>query len=176
MTGTRSAHKWWHNDHCQGHGLLSCYWCSQNGKFSCFETRIILLSLFLSYSHTRMHAAHTHTHTHTLVLTWTCACTHVHTSRQSSLSYFPLFSWPAHPHCTQLDPRSCLTFQRGILHQWKLGLLSHYLCLQILQHFVAVSIVCCGKAQIFDCMNVSVFISPVSSLLKPVIHFRDSVL
>ena len=47
---------------------------------------------------------------------------------------------------------------------------------QILQHFVAISIACCGKARIFDCMNVGVFVSPVSSLLKPVIHFRDSVL
>ena len=96
--------------------------------------------------------------------------------RQSSLSYFPLFSWPAHTHCTQLDPRSCLTFQRGIWHQWKLGLFCYYLCLQILQHFVAVSIACCGKARIFDCMNIGVFISPVSSFLKPVIHFRDSAL
>ena len=33
-----------------------------------------------------------------------------------------------------------------------------------------------GKAQIFDCTNVGVFISPVSYLLKPVIHFCDSVL
>ena len=101
---------------------------------------------------------------------------YVHMSRQSSLSYFPLFSSPAHPHCTQLDPRSCLTFQCGIWHQWKLGLLCYYLCLQILQHFMAVSIACCDKARIFDCMNVGVFISAVSSFLKPVIHFRDSVL
>ena len=99
----------------------------------------------------------------------------IHMAWQSSLSYFPLFSWPAHPHCTQLDPRSRLTFQRGIWHQWNLGLLCYYLCLQILQHFVTVSIACCGKAWIFDCMNVGVFISPVSSFLKPVIHFRDSV-
>ena len=97
-------------------------------------------------------------------------------TRQSSLSYFPLFSSPAHPHCTQLDPRSRLTFQRGIWHQWKLGLLCYYLCLQILQHFMAVSIACLGKDRIFDCMNVGVFISPVSSFLKPLIHFRDSVL
>ena len=33
-----------------------------------------------------------------------------------------------------------------------------------------------GKAQIFDGMNVGVFSSPVSSFLKPVTHFRDSVL
>ena len=109
----------------------------------------------------------------TMVLWWPMPAPH---SRQSSLSYFPLFSWPAHPRCTQLDPRSCLTFQRGIWHQWKLGLLCYYLCLQILQHFMAVSIACCGKARIFDCMNAGVFISPVSSFLKPVIHFRDSVL
>ena len=107
-----------------------------------------------------------------------CTCHHTtrHKARQSSFSYFPLFSSPAHSHCTQLDPRSHLTFQRGIWHQWKLGLLCYYLCLQILQHFVAVSIACCGKARIFDCMNVGVFISPVSSFLKPVIHFCDSVL
>ena len=95
----------------------------------------------------------------------------IYISRQSSLSYIPLFSWPAHPYCTQLDPRSRQTFQHGIWHQWKLGLLCYYL-----QHFVAISITFCSEAQIFDCMNVGVFISPVSSLLKPVIHFRDSVL
>ena len=50
-----------------------------------------------------------------------------------------------------------------IWHQWKLGLLCYYLCLQILQHFVAVSIACCGKAQIFDCMNIGVLL--VQSLL-----------
>ena len=43
---------------------------------------------------------HTHTHTHTNTHTHT----HTHTPRQSHLSYFPLFSWPAHPHCTHLDP------------------------------------------------------------------------
>ena len=43
----------------------------------------------------------------TMVLWWPMPAPH---SRQSSLSYFPFFSWPAHPRCTQLDPRSRLTF------------------------------------------------------------------
>ena len=51
-----------------------------------------------------------------------------------------------------------------------------FFVITILQHFMAVSITCCGKAWIFYCMNVGVFISPVSSFLKPVIHFHDSVL
>jgi len=119
---------------------------------------------------------HTKTSSFWTIVLWTkiiwrwCACC-MPSTWQSSLSCFPFFSWPAQPHCTQLDPKSCLTFQRGIWHWWKLGLLSYYLCLQILQHFVAVSVACCGKAWIFDCMNVGVFISPVSSLLRPVIHF-----
>ena len=170
-----------------------CTTCTHASMHLCTHTHTHTHLCVHAHTHTHTHThthMHVYTHAHTHACTHTCMYTHthmhvytharthacIHTPRQSSLSYFPLFSSPTHPHCTQLDPRSCLTFQGGIWHQWKLGLLCYYLCLQILKHFMAVSIACCGKARIFDCMNVGVFISPVSSFLKPVIHFRDSVL
>ena len=92
--------------------------------------------------------------------------------QQASLSYFPLFSWLAHPNALSLTPGHTKhsSVASGTGGNWAFFVVTY-----ILQHFVTVLIAYCGKAQIFDCMNVGVFVNPVSSLLKQVIHFHDSV-
>ena len=44
LTGTRSANKWWHDDHSQGHGLLHCHRYPQNGKDKTFHFKVIIIS------------------------------------------------------------------------------------------------------------------------------------
>ena len=84
-----------------------------------------------THTHTQI-CTHTHTHTHTHTQkTCTQTCMHAHTHTHTTAVQSQLFPHSLvdrlTPIALSLTPRSRLTFQRGIWHQWKLGLLCYYL-------------------------------------------------